>query len=106
MEEPLGWLHTPSGPSYPLHVGPNYIGRSYEDCDVCLESSATVSSRHAVLTLQRDRKGEIVTELRDLGSLNGCFHNSSPIVGGDRERIVRSGDMLRFGYEKTGGGAF
>ncbi len=67
------------------------IGR-LPDCDLVLEDSS-VSKQHAQL---RWSESEHQCRVKDLGSRNGTFLNGATI--GDREALLRDGDILSFGY--------
>jgi subtilisin family serine protease len=74
--------------SYTLAAFEALIGRA-PDCAVLLEGDATVSRRHARLSLSG---GQVVLE--DLGSSHGTFVNNRRI---DRPTLLRPGDTIGVG---------
>jgi DNA-binding winged helix-turn-helix (wHTH) protein len=70
-----------------LGEGENVLGRD-TDVSVCLDS-ATVSRRHARITITGDRAA-----LEDLGSRNGTFVNEQRI---DSVTFLKDGDQIRIG---------
>jgi diguanylate cyclase (GGDEF)-like protein len=67
--------------------GPEHVVGRLPDLDVSVEEDG-VSRQHARLRKQRDH-----WSLEDLGSTNGSFVNDERITS----RVLRDGDMLRFG---------
>ena len=63
---------------WPLHLGPNTIGRS-ADCDIQLKEQ-TVSSNHAVLSIKQMKStGRFIAMIRDVGSKSGMFLNDEEL---------------------------
>jgi pSer/pThr/pTyr-binding forkhead associated (FHA) protein len=67
---------------------PALIGRDAA-CDLRLDADEYVSARHARLELAPDG-----VRVVDLGSTNGTYVNGERVA---RERLLRSGDVLRLG---------
>jgi pSer/pThr/pTyr-binding forkhead associated (FHA) protein len=86
----------PSGDFWPLFTGRVTIGRANaaEPAEVAL-SDATISSRHAALTIDAST---IVVE--DTSSTNGTYVNEEHI-GPNGRRELRDGDRVRFGGYTT-----
>ncbi|HJZ75864.1 MAG TPA: FHA domain-containing protein [Vicinamibacterales bacterium] len=86
-EMPAAWL---VGATLRLALGRggNVVGR--EGADVIAVQAATVSRRHARLTI--DERGTALVE--DLGSKNGSFVNDRPVVG---PAPIADGDIVRIG---------
>ena len=72
---------------FPLQPGENVVGRTH-DAHVRVPS-ASVSRRHAVITVQNKR-----VTLRDEGSLNMTFHNKNQVK---QEVEIQTNDHLWFG---------
>lgn len=85
---PLIVLVDPLGNRHPIYEGVIIIGRE-EGCDLALTWEASVSRRHAALTITTTD-----LSLKDLGSTNGTFVNEQPAV--DRTPL-KPGDTLRLG---------
>lgn len=94
----VGFLYsisrTAAGEFWPLQVGRNSIGRT-GDCDVRL-AEATVSGRHAEITIQRNKKtGALIAGLKDVGSKLGTLVNGD-FIGFD-PTSCESGDIIAIG---------
>ena len=70
-----------------LNQGENLVGR--EPTAQLFLSSASVSRRHAIITVSGDR-----ATLTDLGSKNGTFIGDQPVVD---EVLLADGTIVRFG---------
>lgn len=87
--------------TYVLHLGSNRVGRAKSACEIVLNSSRSISSKHADLQVSMNEEGALVITLADLESTNGTFVNGTHLTG-RRQRPVRlqDGDVLRFGYDE------
>lgn len=86
--------HTAAGEYWPLHVGPNTIGRSPEN-DICLKE-ATISEYHAKLVVRVMKNPEkTICSLQDSAStcgsmINGCSLGFDPVE-------CHNGDIITIG---------
>ena len=100
-----GYLCSPDGYEIALRLGSNVIGRSEEDCDVVLETSQTISGKHARIDLIYDPKVDTTRcSITDLGSLNGYFINADHIAGTRNSGVSKTYELLthdtvRFGFD-------
>jgi hypothetical protein len=81
---------TPQAREYWLRPGVNFVGREFAN-DLQI-NDATVSSSHALLTLNGDS-----VSVKDLGSTNGTYVNRERIT----ETTLQPGQLLRFGGIET-----
>ena len=94
----VGFLYSISrkgiGEFWPLHLGPNTIGRSSENDIQLLEAS--VSDKHASLSVRKMKTtGNLIASVQDSGSKNGMFLNDEEL---DFERhTCKNGDVLTIG---------
>ena len=101
----VGFLYSISrtgvGEYWPLHIGQNIIGNSF-DCDIVL-GEGTVSQRHANLHINKMKKPEKTeATISDLGSTNGTQVNENSVsvarpvecVNGDIITIGENYDLL------------
>ena len=94
----VGFLYSISrkgiGEFWPLHLGPNTIGRSADNDIQLLEAS--VSDKHASLSVRKMKTtGAIIASVQDIGSKNGMFLNEEEL---DFERhTCKNGDVLTIG---------
>lgn len=94
----IGFLYsiskTNTGEFWPLHIGPNRIGRSV-DSDVFL-GEATISEQHAVLVIQQMKNPEkVIAWINDSGSTCGTMVNGES-MGFDRRECF-TGDIITIG---------
>ena len=78
----IGFLYSISrkgiGEYWPLHLGTNTIGRSYEN-DVCLKEMS-VSDKHAVISIKQMKSThKLIASIRDVGSKNGMYLNDEEL---------------------------
>jgi pSer/pThr/pTyr-binding forkhead associated (FHA) protein len=90
----VSYESNPLGQSWTLHQGSNLVGRAGAVAGADLElPHATVSSRHALLTVAAHPGRVVIT---DFGSTNGTFVNETALVPHE-PRELRDGDRVRFG---------
>lgn len=95
----IGFLYsvsrTPFGEFWPLHIGPNSIGKD-PSCDICLPE-ATVSSQHAEIVIRKMKNPEKVeASVSDARSTNGSMLNGVSLSStGSFE--CKNGDILTIG---------
>ena len=86
--------HTPAGEFWPLHIGPNTIGRSSQ-CDICL-SEGTVSQEHAKLVVRVLKNPEkTICSLQDASSTCGSMVNGNSLNFEPIE--CHNGDIITIG---------
>lgn len=78
----IGFLYSISrkgiGEYWPLHLGTNTIGRSYDN-DVCLKEMS-VSDKHAVISIKQMKSThKLIASVRDVGSKNGMYLNDEEL---------------------------
>lgn len=99
VQKPIvGFLYSISrtgvGEYWPLHIGPNSIGRS-SDCDVCLQEG-TVSSHHANLVVRVMKNPEkVIASICDSSSTIGTMINGESL--GFEQRECFNGDIITIG---------
>ena len=94
----IGFLYsvskTGNGEFWPLHVGPNSIGRS-QSCDICL-AEATVSEQHAELVVRLMKNPEkVIASIFDQRSTCGTMINGESL--GFEARECANGDIITIG---------
>ena len=83
----------------PLKMGDNVIGRYQKGQNIqCpIESSdPSIDMHHAVLTIKRNKKGELEYVLRDGPSYTGTFVGGE-ILGDKERRIIENGTLFTIG---------
>lgn len=94
----VGFLYSISksnvGEFWPLHIGPNFIGRSPK-CDVCLKEG-TVSENHATLVIRVMKNPEkVIASVCDSSSTIGTMINGESL--GFDQRECMNGDIITIG---------
>ncbi|HIZ87981.1 MAG TPA: FHA domain-containing protein [Candidatus Coprenecus pullistercoris] len=97
----MGFLYsvsrTQAGEFWPLHVGPNRIGRSAQ-CEISL-SEASVSENHATLVIRKmhnnGQNAGVFVFIQDTGSMYGTMLNGVTLDFSPKE--CKSGDIISIG---------
>ncbi|MCR5734700.1 MAG: FHA domain-containing protein [Lachnospiraceae bacterium] len=71
-----------------LKKGTNYIGKKYEEVDVCIPDP-TISRKHAKIIIRGDR-----VILQDLGSTNGTYFEGRRIDPEEEVRLLKNQDFI------------
>ena len=83
----------------PLHIGDNVIGRYQKGQNIqCpIESSdPSIDMHHAVLTVQRDKRGNLKYILQDGPSYTGTFVGGE-LLGDKERRVIEDGTLFTLG---------